>query len=130
MTAALLRTGFCLVGLSIIVGCGGEQGPKRIVVSGKVRRGGQPMTNASISYLPEAGHSGPAATTGIIDGQYRFTSKNGPSAGPHGVVIRLGAPGKGFGKKEEDVPESGARSWQFKADVPEEGPWEKDFTLD
>ena len=130
MTTSLVRTTVCLASLLPVIGCGGGEGPERIAVSGEVRRGGQPLTNASISYLPDAGHAGPAATTGIIDGQYRFTTQTGPVAGPHRVVIRLSAPGNVFREKDEKRPASGPSSWQFKADVPERGPWENDFVLE
>ncbi len=129
MITTLVRTSVCLAGLLIVVGCGGGEGPERIVVSGKVERGGQPLTNASISYLPVDGHEGPAATTGIVDGEYRFTAETGPVAGPHQVVIRLGAPGNVL--RETDVrPVAGPSSWQLTAEVPEQGPWENDFVLE
>ncbi len=129
MITTLLRTSVCLAALSIIIGCGGGEGPERIVVSGKVERGGQPLGNASISYLPADGHQGPAATTGIVDGRYSFTAESGPVAGPHQVVIRLSAPGKDFDAKAEKEQAGGPSSWQLKADVPEQGPWEKDFVV-
>jgi hypothetical protein len=41
----------------------------------------------SISFLPDAGHRGPAASTAIIAGEYRFDSENGPTPGPHRVIV-------------------------------------------
>ena len=128
---------FVYAGVLCLSGCGApEPGPERVPVFGTVERAGAPLSNASISFLPQEGHSGPAASTGIDGGQYRFTAANGPVAGPHRVVIRLSPPAKGLGKTDQqrqtEAPSDadGPTNWQFQIDVPAEGPFEKDFRLD
>jgi len=132
-----IGVGVFLAGMFFSAGCGsGESGPERIAISGKVARAGSPLSNASISYLPTDGHKGPAATTGIEDGEYRFTKKTGPTAGPHRVVIRLSPPGKDLGPADPEAPAKGQipdenpKSWEYQVDVPAEGPFDKDFHLE
>ena len=44
--------------------------------------------SGSITFVPDKGRPGPAATTGVRGGYYRFDGTNGPTAGPHKVMIR------------------------------------------
>jgi hypothetical protein len=132
MKYQLYVTGLLLLGLSLIAGCGGESGPKRVSVSGTVEHAGQPLAKGSVSYLPTAG--GPAATTGIVDGRYEFTSETGPVAGPQQVVVRSAAPGKGLGEEAQADPKgkfsnTEQKTWKLDADVPDEDSWENNLTL-
>ena len=68
-----------------LAGCTAES--DRRPISGTVSVDGTPVVRGSISFFPDHGHSGPAASTSISAGKYRFTSVNGPSAGPHRVVV-------------------------------------------
>jgi hypothetical protein len=82
-----------------------------------------------ISFLPESGNTGPAATASLIDGGYRFDSKNGPVAGQYRVlVVRQVADRKHKGGASSDAearaPAAGsengaaaAEEWSFTADV-------------
>ena len=56
-------------------------------VSGTVSIDGVEVSVGSISFLPDAGHRGPAASTAIVAGKYRFDSENGPTPGPHRVIV-------------------------------------------
>jgi hypothetical protein len=68
------------------VGCGAPS--QRLPISGSVKdEGGSPF-EGTISYLPQPGTSGPAATTTIKKGTYHFTKENGPFAGAHRAVIQ------------------------------------------
>ena len=93
------------------------------------------MSGASISYLPKEDHQGPAATAGIEDGRYQFTEETGPAAGPHRVLIRTDPP-KGMMVQMLDEQQPAGQSapaggpWEFDVDVPPEGSFQKDFTLD
>ena len=44
--------------------------------------------SGSITFLPAPGRPGPAATTKLAEGSYQFDRSNGPTAGPHTVIIR------------------------------------------
>src|SRR5262249_5944540 len=41
----------------------------------------------SITFVPTVLQSGPAATTAIVDGRYQFDRTNGPTEGPHHVIV-------------------------------------------
>ena len=120
----------------MLIGCGGGSGPQRVAVSGKVERSGQPMWGSSISFLPAEGHDGPAATANIEEGRYAFSRDNGPTAGPHRVLIRINSPSGGMRAEIEgrqadrkSLPPPGG-PWQFEVDVPAESSFQKDFTLE
>jgi len=132
-----IGVGVFLTSMLFVAGCGsGKSGPERVAVSGTVQRSGQPLSNASISFLPKEGHKGPAATTSIEEGRYRFTKATGPVAGAHRAVIRIN-PAKSAMKQVIDGEEPGNQAvsrpggpWEFDVDVPTEDSFEKDFTVD
>lgn len=115
-------------------GCSGRDGPQRIVVEGAATRDGSPVEKASISFLPAAGHHGPAATTMIEQGRYRLGPDEGPAAGPHRVIVEMAGDDKSAflsAARDEGVPAGPpARRWEFEVEVPAEGPFEHDVTLD
>ncbi len=76
---------FSLGAFLSLAGCSAES--DRRPISGTVSVDGTPVVRGSISFFPDRGHSGPAASTSISAGRYRFTAVNGPSAGPHRVVV-------------------------------------------
>lgn len=85
----LLATGLCLLG------CGQSEPPlARLAVSGQVTAGTDKLVDGAISFIPEDGNSGPAVTTAIDNGEYRFDVTNGPIAGQYKVVIAPRAEGK------------------------------------
>jgi hypothetical protein len=71
-----------------LVGCGKGDGATRLPVVGAVWLSSGEKLTGSITFVPAAGHRGPAATTTLVDGNYRFDRSNGPTAGPHRVIVR------------------------------------------
>jgi hypothetical protein len=83
-----------------------------------------------ISFLPQSGTDGPAATASLIDGVYKFNSKNGPVAGRYRVLVVKEMANQDF--KGDPVPVTDGlpaaetsrhdemtaeREWSFTADV-------------
>ena len=82
-----------LLGLApLLVGCGGKKGPERLPVYGTVTLASGEKINGSITFLPVRGGTGPAATTKLAGGSYKFDRSNGPTAGPHNAIIKRGVP--------------------------------------
>ena len=71
---------------ALIVGCGKGE-PARFPVQGSISRANGEKLNGSITFLPSEGRAGPAATGSLIEGEYRFDRENGPTAGPHRVIV-------------------------------------------
>ena len=127
-STAVWRMACCLLVLVSASGCRQSSGPNRLEVHGKVVQDGKPLETGTISFLPAEGVTGPAASTLIEKGIYKFTKDDGPVAGAHKVLINVtpvqqskltGQPAKPAGKTE----------WTFAADVGK-GPLEQDFKLD
>lgn len=76
----------------------------RLGVSGLVTVGADNAVNGIISFLPEAGNDGPAASASIVNGEYRFNATNGPVAGKYKVVVVPRSGGHGARK----LPAAGA----------------------
>jgi hypothetical protein len=77
----------------------------RLGVSGLVTIvGTDTAVNGIISFLPEAGNDGPAASASIVNGEYRFNKTNGPVAGKYKVVVVPRSGGHGARK----LPAAGA----------------------
>ena len=110
------------------VGCGSGESTKRIAVSGTVRVGGTVLDNAGITFLPLSTTVAPAASTGVSQGRYHFTAKNGPMPGKYRVVVRLAPPGK------DDPPVTRGpterQSWDNEVEVPKVQPCVIDIELD
>jgi len=116
---------------------------------------GKAVERGSISLLPAAGNSGPAANGVIVDGAYRFTTETGPRAGPHRVLIDVESPPGGERAAGQDAPgavntgdvkrtgvrakparppgagtgQATKRHWEIDFTVPEHGAPRKDFDL-
>ncbi len=133
------RLGWCALALAAVVACGcGRSGPARVAGEGTVHRGGAPVAEGLISFQPAAGHSGPAATAVIVAGRYTFDASNGPVAGPHRVLVRVIESGKmaRMAKHESAGAKTAATdgkkapsSHEFAFDVPDLGPFQKDFAF-
>lgn len=126
-----LRVGLIVVGL--LCGCGSEDGPKRIPVHGTVEWSAKAVPDGSISFLPAEGLKGPAANAPIIEGGYDFTSENGPSPGPHRAVIGFVPPKSELLQSAPTGRGSQGQSrtkWEFDVVIPDEGSFEKSFTLE
>ena len=122
--------------MGLLVGCSGG-GPERIPLRGTVEVGGQPLADGSISLMPAKGHSGPSATTSIAAGRYEFTRENGPTAGPHRVIVRVTTEDKAMmlSKAAGQAPQSqpkrpGKTRWERQTEVPDREPYEYDVKLD
>jgi hypothetical protein len=76
---------FCV--LLGIAGCTVESDRREI--SGTVSIDGTAVARGSISFFPDRGQSGPAASTSISNGKYRFTTDNGPVSGSHRVIVGI-----------------------------------------
>ena len=82
----IAAAGILLAVGGLIVGCG-KGGPARFPVHGAVSRSDGEKVNGSITFLPSEGLTGPAATASLIESEYRFDRENGPTAGPHQVIV-------------------------------------------
>jgi hypothetical protein len=58
-------------------------------ITGLVTVDGQSIQQGSITFLPDRGHRGPAASSAITAGRYRFTTENGPTPGDHRVIVGI-----------------------------------------
>jgi hypothetical protein len=111
-------------------GCAPADGPVRIAVFGTVTSEAGDPVSGMISFLPQTGTDGPAATASLIDGTYKFNTKNGPVAGRYRVLVMKelanqefkgdtvpvtdGPPATGAPRNDEMASE---REWSFTADV-------------
>ncbi|MHC4875772.1 MAG: hypothetical protein ACYTGL_04690 [Planctomycetota bacterium] len=112
-----------------MAGCGGNDGPRRVAVTGTVTQGGEPVAVGSVAILPDDGHSGPAATGAVEDGDFAFNSSTGPLPGPHVVVIRSMIP-KDELMRLQASGEEPKMSWEFPLAIPDESAFHHDFVLD
>ncbi len=114
-----------------------EYALERLPVSGSVSVPGGAVLSGSITFLPVEGQPGPAATTGLVQGRYRFDRSNGPTAGPKRVIVkriipkatalenRNAKPPKGSAKPPKDQK----TQWTLSADLADDGIYKCDFTL-
>jgi|GEM_PF-1208816 hypothetical protein len=114
--------------VAIAIGCGSDDGLARVAVSGTVKMAGENLAGGSISIVPDAGHTGPAANGSIDAGRFSFSSADGPVAGPHRFIVTI------MPTKHEliEMRASGKdiqTSWEFPMTIPEESSFEHDFTL-
>ena len=140
-----LQLQFSLLSLIAFLGMPGcRPESSRRPIFGIVSVDGTPVARGSISFFPDRGHSGPAASTSISAGNYRFTTVSGPFAGPHRVVVGVETDPRGVtnpdaslsdnsttakrgpvaistdrrGNKEPISPNPSRTQWESKADVP------------
>jgi len=79
---------FALVILCLLSGgCSSHDGPQRVAVRGIVRLADVPLKSGQIRFVPARDTIGPAAAAVIHDGQYKFTSDDGPLVGNHRIEI-------------------------------------------
>jgi len=111
-------------------GCAPADGPVRIAVFGTVTSEAGDPVSGMISFLPQSGTEGPAATASLIDGVYKFSTENGPAAGRYRVLVVRDMANEDF--KGDPVPVTDGlpaaetprndevaadREWSFTADV-------------
>ena len=121
----------------LVAGCSGGDGVDRIAVQGEVLLDGAPLAEGSITILPAEGQSGPAATTTIEGGRFEFDEVNGPSAGPHRVIVTIVSAvndGKSaFMKGPQGAPSEAiplrSKRWEREVDVPQTGSFQYDVRL-
>jgi len=71
-----------------------------------------------------------------VDGEYRFDRDNGPTAGPHRVVVNrtilkeTALASRGEKKMPPAVLGEAKTKWMVTVDLPANGPYRRDFTLD
>jgi hypothetical protein len=82
---SLLLTTIVLAVLSN--GCGKGGGIERLPIRGTIARLNGEKVSGTITFIPAEGRKGPAATATVKNGNYAFDSTNGPTAGPHRVVV-------------------------------------------
>ncbi len=73
--------------IACFVGCGGDRGPERVVVSGAVTYNGEPIPEGTIRFVPDATSSVPTTTALIVDGKYSADGKGGVSVGTYKIQI-------------------------------------------
>lgn len=93
--------------LAVMVGCGGESGPKKFEVTGTVTFKKQPLDYGSIQFMPAEGSKGGSFSGAEIKGgKYTIPAASGLVAGTYRVIISSGD--KDPKAKEEAMPgESG-----------------------
>ncbi len=112
----------------------------RLPVRGDVTLPGGEQFNGSITFIPASGHRGPAATTTVKDGNYQFDRTNGPTAGPHHVIIKrvisksamLELRGSRNPRAPKETPQGGEPrlEWTLSTDVTEQNFDHCDFKLE
>ena len=121
------------------VGCGAQGKVSRLPVSGTVSSHSGETLNGSITFVPAEGRSGPAATTAIVDGKYRFDATNGPTAGEHRVIVKRIAAKRTMlesrgGSQKADAksvaPAIAKNEWTFSCNLNATDSGLRDFSLD
>jgi hypothetical protein len=122
-----------------LAGCGTRGNVTRLRIEGTVSLSGGEKLNGSITFVPAEGLSGPAATTAIVDGKYRFAETNGPTSGPHRVIVRrIDSKGR-FPESRGNSPKTDAKSvtnpvgkveWTFACDLKATDSGPRNFILD
>lgn len=80
---------FLLLALTfaVFVGCGGDRGPQRVVVSGSITYNGTPVTEGRIRFVPMAVSDAPVSGAYIVDGRYQVDGRGGVPLGMHKIQI-------------------------------------------
>jgi hypothetical protein len=98
-----VRHWFCSVmTLALCLGCRGPEGPEVANVSGTVTLDGQPLPQANLTFVPQAGGS-PSFGGTNAEGKYRLlysADRTGAMLGKHDVTIELREPETG----DDDKP--------------------------
>ncbi|MGE5190928.1 MAG: hypothetical protein ACM3U2_00385 [Deltaproteobacteria bacterium] len=104
-------------------GCQPAGEPARIAVFGTVTSESGDPVSGMISFLPEAGTEGPAATASLVDGVFQFDTNNGPVAGRYRVLVVMQSSDQKFkGAAESEAqgtPPAGPpdAEWSFSEEV-------------
>jgi len=122
-----------LLGLALLfVGCGRGKAVQRLPVYGTVTLANGEKLNGSITFRPAKGSTGPAATTKLADGSYKFDRSNGPTAGSQTVIVKRVVSRSDalqlLGKKQPVTKTK--TEWIQSAEVSDDGRYLHDFTLE
>lgn len=115
----------------VIAGCGGGDRPTVVPVSGAVTRGGQPLAQAEVMFLPEKG----APSSGKTDANGQFTlmfndGRPGAVPGKHQVLITVPGPELPPPTGQEKTPVSVSPPIQFRKQAEVKPDGDNDVTLD
>jgi hypothetical protein len=121
----------------LIAGCSKSNSLTRLPVFGKVTAADNSELNGSITFIPSEGIHGPAATTEVVHGEYHFSEQNGPTIGPHQVMVRrsvaqprVPAPGSSQKSETEGVSPGGLKTeWRLSTNLTENVAEPYDFKL-
>jgi hypothetical protein len=129
-----------LFGVAVISsGCGQRSGAARFPAAGMVSLSTGEKPTGSITFVPVAGHSGPAATTTLVDGHYQFDRSNGPTAGPHWAIVQrsvskdtvLASRGERRSTESKGAALRNPKmEWTSFINVPQQGSYQCDLSLD
>jgi hypothetical protein len=104
---------------------------KRLPVHGAITMASGEHLNGSITFIPTKGQSGPSATATVEEGKYQFNRNDGPTEGPHNVVVRRVVTHEAMLKAvaaKKPNRKNGAE-WTRTADVKDDGQFLQDFAL-
>ncbi len=114
--------------LPLLAGCGRGKRVERLPVHGTVTLSNGEKPSGSITFLPAKGQLGPAATTKLAEGSYKFDRSNGPAAGPQTVIVKRVVSRSRIPDKK---PLSKVKAeWTEAANVSDDGQYLHNFTLE
>jgi hypothetical protein len=108
----------------------------RLPVFGTVSLPNAEGINGSITFVPTEGNHGPAALAKLTDGKYQFDRTNGPTVGPHQVIVKRTFPRSrvptpnGSDQKGEAVSAGIKTEWKLNANLKEQASNQYNFTLE
>ncbi len=119
-------------------GCGKGSGVARVPIHGTISVSDGEKLNGFITFLPDEGRGGPAATTKLADGEYQFDRHDGPTIGPHRVIIKRIIPKSVMMASRNDSRLAHAKGasakepkeWTLSFDVTDDGKYVCDFAID
>ncbi|MCG6157020.1 hypothetical protein [Rubinisphaera margarita] len=106
--------------LGLLTGCGGDSGPSRVPVSGKITVDGNPIELAQIEFRPNVGKgditNAPTAFGYVKNGEYSIPEVTGAIVGEHDVTVRVVEP-----SEEEEDEETVVGEFRTTATVQKDG---------
>jgi hypothetical protein len=123
--------------VATVAGCGRDE-LRRVVVTGQVTYGGQPIPNGQVVFYPAGETPGPATAATITAGKYIADAKGGVPSGKHRVMIeayrpptaRPGINIEDLGR-EQYIPAKYNTQSEITTELNEaESPAQRDFALD
>lgn len=124
----LVLGGSVCVALLVLAGCRGNDGPKRIAVSGKVTFRGQPVDDGQIRFVAQGETLAPVTIVRIKGGAYDTIVSGGVPVGTHRIEIRSYDPkepeptGPGQPPRRQLLPAKYNASTQLEITIPPDSP--------